>query len=281
MIDLQQQTPEWFEFRKTKIGASEASIILGINPWKTARQLMEEKLGLKEPQPTNQYMQRGIDLEPKARKCFIEMTEIEVNPAVLVHSKYEWMMASFDGLSKHKLIAVEIKCNGSKNHEMARNGEIPDYYYCQMQHQMAVADLNEMYYFSFDGEEGIKFIVNRDDEYIEKLIEREKEFYQMMMDYELPPETYKKKDDDAWLNAAKQLKETRSQIKFLQSLEEMIEKDLIEQSNGCDTMGGGIKLSQEIRKGSVDYKNIHELKDIDLDEYRKPSTRYWKITIDK
>jgi predicted phage-related endonuclease len=43
---MQQQTPEWLEFRKNKIGASDAPIIMETSPWKTPYQLWLEKLSL-------------------------------------------------------------------------------------------------------------------------------------------------------------------------------------------------------------------------------------------
>ena len=38
-IELTQNTPEWLEFRRKKIGASDAPIILEVSTWKTPYQL--------------------------------------------------------------------------------------------------------------------------------------------------------------------------------------------------------------------------------------------------
>lgn len=281
MINLQQQTPEWYEFRKSRIGASDSSTILGINPWRTARQLMEEKLGLKQPEPINERMQRGIDLEPRARQKFFEDTGYRTSPVVVVHPEYEWMMASLDGISDCKTVLVEIKCNGKKNHDLALEGKVPDYYFCQMQHQMAVTNLQRCYYYSFDGEKGVGFEVLRDDEFIANLIEKEKEFYQMYLEYVLPPEPYKNITDPMVLEKMGALRDIKKQIKWLQDREEDLEKEIIQVCGNHDIMGSGLKFTKQIRKGNVDYKTIPELKGVDLDKHRKKSTEYWRVTMEK
>ncbi len=43
---------------------------------------------------------------------------------------------------------------------------------------------------------------------------------------------------------------------------------------------GGIRYFYEERIGSVDYSAIPELKQIDLDRYRKPIVRVWKLIIE-
>ena len=34
-INIEQNTPEWHDFRHMKLGASEASYVLDINPWES------------------------------------------------------------------------------------------------------------------------------------------------------------------------------------------------------------------------------------------------------
>ena len=45
--------------------------------------------------------------------------------------------------------------------------------------------------------------------------------------------------------------------------------------------GFGCTISTVERKGSVDYKAIPVLEHVDLNQYRKPSTEYKKITHEK
>jgi hypothetical protein len=52
---------------------------------------------------------------------------------------------------------------------------------------MYVTGLQEIYYYSFDGKEGVYFKVKRDDEYIARMIVEEKKFYENLM-LGMPPE---------------------------------------------------------------------------------------------
>lgn len=181
---LEQGTSEWLELRKTKITATDASSIMGVSPWKTKQQLYYEKLSNDPPSPPNAYMQRGIDLEDLARELFIVKTGIHVFPKVVIK---DWAMASLDGMSSCGKHIVEIKCPGSKVHKTSVSGNIPYYYYPQLQHQMYVCSVQMAYYFSFDGIDGVLVKVRRDDEYIEKMVDEELKFYYCLMN-KVPPE---------------------------------------------------------------------------------------------
>jgi len=185
-MNLQQGTEAWHAFRRTRVGASDAVIIAGLSPWMTKYQLWCEKLGLIEPQPINSSMQRGMILEPVARRCYEKMTGIDVVPTIRVSKEFPWCFASLDGISLDEKTIVEIKCTNKKNHAMAKDGKIPPYYMPQVQHQIYVCGLDSCDYFSYDGSSGILVTVPRDDAYISRLIEMEKEFYNCMITFMEP-----------------------------------------------------------------------------------------------
>ncbi len=187
MKHLIQNTPEWLEMRRSKVGASDAPIIMGESPWKTIHQLWLEKTGLKTSSKQTVAMKRGKDLEEKARVSFEEETGYSVKPEVLFHKDYDWMMASFDGINLELGIVVEIKCPGPLDHESALQGIIPSKYYAQLQHQMAVSDLDKIYYYSFDGILGTTLELDRDEEYILKMIKKEENFISCVFNF-LPPQ---------------------------------------------------------------------------------------------
>ena len=58
MSALIQQTDEWLEMRRNKIGASDAPIIMEVSPYKKPNQLMEDKL-TGAVMAKSQAMQRG------------------------------------------------------------------------------------------------------------------------------------------------------------------------------------------------------------------------------
>lgn len=180
-LDIEQGSQDWLELRKTKITATDAAVILGENPWKTAETLFLEKTGQLECVKKSKAMQRGLDLEPIARKLFKVQTRLEMHPQVIVKG---FLMASLDGMTEDKKTAVEIKCPGPKDHFFAEDKTVPPYYFAQLQHQMFVADLPKIYYYSFDGLDGIYFEVPRDDAYIENMLEKERAFYEKMLEFD-------------------------------------------------------------------------------------------------
>jgi putative phage-type endonuclease len=180
-IDVQQGSFEWLDIRKKHVCASDASIIMGMSPWRTRQELLEEKKGLREVQEINFPMQRGMLLEPQARVLAENLFDNVFIPGVYVSEEYPFMLASYDGISLDEKIILEIKCPGKKAHSDAKKGQIPAYYKPQLQHQIAVCGLDRVHYFSFDGNCGITLREERDGEFIKKMIEMEWDFYQEMI----------------------------------------------------------------------------------------------------
>ncbi len=276
-IELIQGTPEWLALRKTKVTATDAVIIMGLSPWKTRTQLYHDKLSSEPPMAPTARMQRGVDLEPVARDLFCMSTGHKMVPKVVIK---DWAMASLDGINDWNEI-LEIKCPGEKDHAIALSGKVPEYYYPQLQHQMYVCDSDKVFYYSFDGFDGVTVTVERDDKYIAKMIEEEYKFYQCLMN-RTPPEPqegdYIERNDDLWKQCALRWIDITSQIKELEESEAEYRKQLIFLSGESNTKGGGISLCQVPRKGNIDYAKVPELKGIDLDKYRKESTTNWRIT---
>lgn len=275
-LQFVQGTPEWLSLRKNKITATDASVIMGLSHWKTRIQLYHEKLSNDPPIVANERMQRGIDLEPVARDLFCMTTGHKMIPKVVVK---DWAMASLDGINEWNEI-LEIKCPGPTQHQIAVDGKVPDHYYPQLQHQMYVCDSEKVFYYSFDGFDGVTIEVKRDDEYIKKMIEEEKKFYQCIMN-KTPPEPqegdYIERNDSLWEQCASRWIDINSSIKSMEKEEEELRKQLIFLSGESNTKGAGISLCQIQRKGNVDYTRIPELKNVDLEKYRKSSINSWRI----
>ena len=93
-----QGSDAWKIFRKHKIMASEAAIIMGSNPWKTPHKLWSQKVGNIPEDQSNERMEKGTRLEPIARQLLIERTGINFTPALILHQELDWMGASLDGI---------------------------------------------------------------------------------------------------------------------------------------------------------------------------------------
>jgi putative phage-type endonuclease len=152
---------------------------MGVSTFKTIQKLYDEKIHCYE-QPRNKYMQRGLDLEIIALREFEKETGLIMFPVVGVSDEIDWMAASFDGMTIEGDAIVEIKAPGKKDHSTALKGKIPEKYYPQLQHQIYVSGLQMAYYYSFDGEKGIVLKVKRDDVYIDNMIQKLFEFWQLI-----------------------------------------------------------------------------------------------------
>jgi len=284
-IQIEQRSSEWFDLRKKHIGGSDVAPILGISPWKTALDVFNEKMSpYTEESPKNPWMQRGIDMEDEALRAFEAETGYLMSPKVMISDLTSFAMASFDGFEIDGKCAVEIKCGGQKSHLQAIHGEIPNQYIPQMQHQMYVAELDQIYYCSYRPEYHVNpiyiEIVKRDEAFIKNMIEKEREFYENHMLTGIPPENLKAIktiDSDVWFNLSEEYKRLDRQEKEASKRKNEIKDYLVQIANSENAKGNGIILEKTERKGIIDYKKIPELKTIDLEKFRRPGISFWQV----
>jgi len=148
IIPHTQGSSEWLLWRQHRITATSASVIMGINPFKILCELWDDMMGISAP-ISNDAMRRGQELEPIARDLFIQETGIHVTPICCEHDDEWWMAASLDGISQDHKTICEIKCPKMKTHLEAIEGNIPQYYYAQCQHQLFVTGAERVFYTSY------------------------------------------------------------------------------------------------------------------------------------
>lgn len=279
-INLTQGSQEWLSLRRKKIGASDSPVIMEVSPYLTPYKLWLEKLsgiGQKE----NAAMARGKELESQALHSFEKKTGLCMFPKVVECKEHDYLIASLDGMDLDQSNIVEIKCNGAKSHSMVIAGNVPLHHYAQVQHQLMCTKLPMSYYYSYDGADGVILEIYRDDEYIAKLIEIEKQFYKCMVEFE-PPELNNRDfismEDADFIEKAKKLLDLRHNRRLLEQQEDDLTKELIAKAGGLNVIGGGIQITKVLRKGLVDYGAIPEIKGIDLEKWRKESKESWRIT---
>lgn len=279
MSHLIQGSPEWKAWRRSKIGASDAPSIMQVG-FLTPYQLWEQKIKGTEI-PDNERMARGRRLEEPARQLFEELTGLIIFPSIVEHKDHQWMIASLDGFTIDKEIVVEIKCPGQRDHDTALSGQIPKKYYPQLQHQMACANVQKAMYFSFDGSAGVIVHVERDEAYIEALIEAEKDFYDRLVNMtppELTDRDFVVRNDSHFVALAQEYVQLNAQLTEVGDRIKGVKEELAKCVDGHNVKGGGITISKVIRKGAVDYAAVPELKGVDLEPYRKKPSEFLKIS---
>ena len=281
MSHLIQGTSEWHALRQKSIGASDAAVILGISPWKTRLELWEEKMGFSTPNQTFKML-RGIEMEDEARLYYERITGEIVFPKVMIHPEYPWCIASLDGITLNEKRLVEIKCPGRDTIEMAKNGKIPEFYVAQLQHQMMVTNLDNADYFCYDGEKGFLITIDRDQSFIDQLLKKELEFYEMMINFIHPiVEDNDRMDlssDEEFLSLEEEFISVSETLKKLEQEKDAIRKQILVRAFHSNAKGKSIRVTKKVAKGRIEYDKIECLKDVDLEIYRKPSATSFMIT---
>jgi putative phage-type endonuclease len=273
---MEQRTESWEEWRSKGLGSSDAPIIMGASKWMTPYQLWELKTKRVKPQDSNWAMERGNQLEPKARAHYQLLCERDMPATLMEHKLYNCLRASLDGFNTADGARVlEIKCPGKEDHALALAGNIPEKYIWQLVHQLAVADAEVADYFSFDGNSGVIVEFKRDLKLEAQLIEKMLAFWELVKS-DTPPELTERdfkvlrgKKEKALFTKFKKLKlEADAKADAL----EQVRKKIIEQIQEPRVICADVQLTRAERKGSVDYGKIPELKSVDLEKYRKKAS---------
>jgi putative phage-type endonuclease len=282
--DFRQGSDEWKEWRKDKIGASDAPIIMGVSKFTTPWQLYMRKLGLIPEQSDNHAMARGREKESKALEEFNKHYGCNCVPAVMQHDRYPWMIASLDGWDQEKGIAVEIKCPGKEDHETACKRKVPDHYVPQLQHQMEVLGADCVYYWSWYKDAGVCVTEVFDKGYVNHMLHKEMEFVLRMKTID-PPELsekdYVENYSREWRLAVEYYGVCKKAKQYSETAYDNAREEIIRLSDGHNCKGNGLKITKSVRKGSVDYADVLDdlgFSDIDLDPYRKEKIVTWRVS---
>ena len=159
---------EWLKHR-TRIGGSDASAILGLNPWKSNIELWMEKTGqASAPDISDKdVVKYGVSAEPLLRDLFaLDFPEYEVEyfgDNMILNDDFEFGAASLDGELTEKETGrkgiLEIKTTNilqNMQKEKWRN-KLPDNYYVQCIHYLLItgysfAILKAQLKYEFDGD---------------------------------------------------------------------------------------------------------------------------------
>jgi len=176
---------EWLRIRGGGIGSSDAAVAIGLSPYKSPLTLWLEKTQRKDAEDLSDKdaVIWGTVLEPVLASVYAARTKRPVRRvnAVLQHPEHSFMLANLDRETRdpHDGPGVlEIKTAGYHSAPQWEDG-IPIAYQCQVLHQLAVtghawADVAVL----IGGQDFRIYRVQRDDNKIADLIEREADFWQ-------------------------------------------------------------------------------------------------------
>jgi len=178
---MKQRTDDWWNARRGQVGASRVYDVCTGGKGITRQNFMDELICLivtgQKDNFTNQYIEWGIDQEPKARQMYEIVTGNDVAEVGWVcHPHLHRTGASPDGLVSDDGL-LEIKCPASKTHQaFILNDKIAKKYIYQMQWQMECTGRKWCDFASYDPRfpDPLKIKIQRvnfDKELVEKITE--------------------------------------------------------------------------------------------------------------
>lgn len=199
---------EWLSARAERIGGSEASCIIGMNPYKSNLDLWKEKKGIIVPEDISDkpYVQYGHNAEPYLRELFaIDFPQYEVQYVdnnMWLNDKYPFAHASLDGWltdedGRHGILEIKTTNILQSMQKEKWKDMIPDNYYVQVVHYLMVTEfefavLKAQLKYEYDGNVVMNtkhYFIEREEvqEDIEYLENAERRFYESLKNDVQPP----------------------------------------------------------------------------------------------
>lgn len=189
-VEQMKDRDNWLKARSAGIGGSDASVVVGLNKWKSPFQLWLEKTGQAEPEDLsdNEYIYWGNVLEEAVAKRFCEVTGKKVcRRGLMQHDDIPFMLASIDRDVIGENAGLECKTADKRALSAWEGDEIPDAYYVQCQHYMAVTGADRWYIAALIG--GNHFVwktVERNEDDIKALVTAEADFWFLVRTGQMP-----------------------------------------------------------------------------------------------
>lgn len=147
-VKLKYGTQEWLDFRKGRLGGSDAGVVLGVNSWKTNIDLWKEKKGLTVPKDIsdNANVKYGREAEEHITALFaLDHPEYELTvPKDIVYVKHGVLTASLDGqliereTGRKGIFEAKTTDTFSRLEYRKWENRLPDSYYAQLLHYLNV-----------------------------------------------------------------------------------------------------------------------------------------------
>lgn len=281
---IEQRTPEWFEQRKGKITGSRVGAILGLNPWSkpndVMRDMVREYHGAESEFTGNVATEYGNNFEQFAQDDFeiehgLEVTETGFH----IKKGAQWLGASPDGLIEEDAV-LEIKCPyGSRDTGEFKPIAEQLHYHAQMQIEMYCTEREKCYFYQWSNKGSDLIIIEYNQYWIDENLPKLEAFYKQYLKEIKEPEKHlldlvKTKEAE---KLAKSYNSVKQEIKLLTEELNELKDNLIKIADGKKSNISGILVYEVERKGNVDYKKVPELKDVDLEPYRKKSSKHWAV----
>ena len=287
---MEQRSQEWFEARKGRVTASMAGAILGLDPYRTAddvlRAMVREYHGA-EPEFTGNIATRwGQTNEEVALMRYQNLTGNEVEKCGFIEYP-GWVGASPDGLvGDHGL--VEIKCPFGIRNKPApvpfKSISEQPHYYAQIQVQLHVTIRRWCDFFQWTPKGEQLQRVHYDGHEAVKMFDELRRFHSRYLSELNNPEHLQPKrvviDTPKAVQLIQEYDDLRDAEERTAERRKEVLQEIIALAGERDAEIAGRKLTLVERKGSVSYaKALKDLApDADLTPYTGKTSQSWRLT---
>lgn len=185
---------EWLVHRRSGIGGSDVAAICGLSKWRSPYQVYLEKLGEAPEFEMTEAAEWGNRLEPLVADKFADehpewaITEKKV---IYCHPDLQWATGNLDRMIICPFRGrgiLEIKTASEYLKQDWDDGNIPDYYYVQLQWYLYVTGLQWGYFATLiGGNKYREYEVLRDEDMIQELVRITDEFWNQHVLSKLAP----------------------------------------------------------------------------------------------
>ncbi|EAH7294934.1 YqaJ viral recombinase family protein [Campylobacter coli] len=272
IIDLEQGSVEWLNFRKGKITASIVASCIGEKGAFLSKEKAKELIqGVYEPY-VSEAMKKGREYEELIRAKMEFIIGKDITPIVIQSLENELFMASLDGIDNEKTIYEFKYSTNNKEYEQVLKFKKPSSkYYAQIQFQLFVGGFEKCVFAVLNENDDLTYcMVKSDKEYQDFMLRKIDEF---IKDYLVNQKSdYKELEDTKAKNLTIEIIRLENTIKPIKEKLESLKKELIALANGEKARCLDITIYPQSRT-TVDYKGFLEQKNITVPkEFYKEST---------
>lgn len=180
MSTLNLEKTEWLKYRKQGIGGSDAGAVCGLNPYRTAIHVYQDKTSEEIEEIDNEAMRQGREFEDYVARRFAEATGKKVRRAnaMFYDEKHPFMLADVDRMIVGENAGLECKTASPFMADKWEDGKIPLSYQIQCYHYMSVCNADAWYIaVLIYGRDFLFYRLERDEELITDLIRIEQDFW--------------------------------------------------------------------------------------------------------
>lgn len=278
IIDLEQGTPPWIEWRSQGLGSSDIATIMNVNPYMTPYQLWEEKCGVKNAFEGNHFTQHGVLNEPNARAFLEKTTQLKLKSICAESDVNPIYKISLDAYCTSNRHLYEIKCpyTSEKIFSLRDTMEIPEMWRLQILWQAAITGAKKAYLAVWDFNLAECFCIEckRDPEMEARLFEEADKFWGYVKSFTPPPlqkKDYVEVEDEELHSYLLEYKHQNDLEKTATSKKKELKARIVEFGDDGSFKSYGYTITRSAPRQSYDVEKMRA-DGIDVDKYLKPSS---------